>query len=68
MKGDRLMLLVIFLNMSMSVFNFLMGDIGAGLGWMAASLWAMRCHGLNIRIERMRWGSEEGEKGQGGPN
>jgi hypothetical protein len=57
-KGNRFMLLVIFMNTFCCVLNFLNGNIDAGFGWCVAVLWSVRCHGQDMRIERMKGGDE----------
>ena len=58
MKGGRFMLLVIFMNTFCCVLNILNGNVEAALGWGVAVIWSVRCHGQDMRIERM-----EGERG-----
>lgn len=59
MKGywgndDGVMLLVIFLNMVLGIFNLMEGEFQAGLGWCAAALWSIRAHSQSIRIRELK--------------
>ncbi len=57
-RGDRFMLLVIFINVACCIFHFLNGDVSAGIGWLVASMWSVKAHGLEVR---MREKEKEGD-------
>lgn len=52
MNSDRFMLLVIFANLFCSVLHFSQGHIDAGAGWGCATLWAMRVHFIEGKLNK----------------
>lgn len=61
MNRDRVMLLVIFLNLFCTCLHLLRGEWSAGLGWGVATMWSMRVHGMSLRQgDSEKGGSDEG--------
>lgn len=70
MIGNRIMVMVIFLNIAATVSYFLSGQWMTGVGWLCATMWSMKYHGSEMKLYEITSNMEpmdleDQEKGEG---